>query len=212
MIKLANTRDYHILKIDLKKLSSILNKFYAEHKNENIQIELDPFSTSFRISTDAKNEFLDEFNLSEENFKELTSDILFFITMLVIDEEEKVVKKYGESDKAKKTLEIFKQWAQRFPDLIKDLRFKSFCKTKYLENLTWEVLTKAEQDGGIKIELPVSVIKMSFIEPSTSMACPLSKESSVTFECTLQGIRDMIKSLREAEHSLEKLEGKKEEA
>jgi hypothetical protein len=164
--------DYHILKIDSKKLISILNKFYAEHKNENIQIELDPFSTSFKISTDAKSEFLDEFKLSEENFEGLTSDILFFITMLVIDEEEKMFKKYGESDKAKRTLEIFNQWAQRFPDLIKDLRFKLFCKTQYLENLTWKVSTKVKQDGGIKIELSVSVIKMSFIEPSTSRACP----------------------------------------
>lgn len=205
---MTNKKDYHILKIDLKRLSSILNKIYAEYRNGNIKIELDPFTAGIGMSTEVKNEFLDEFELSEDNFEGLTSDILFLITMLVMNEEENIFKKYGESDKTKKILEIFKQWSQKFPDLLKGLRFKLFCKTQYLENLTWEVSTKTKQNGGIEIEFSVSVIRMSFLKPSTSIACPLNKETTVTFECTLEGIRDIIKSLKEVERALEELEGK----
>ena len=123
---------------------------------------------------------------------------------------DKIFRKYTKSDKTEKILNVFNQWSQKFPDMINNLRFRSFCKTQYLENLTWEISTKIKQDSGISMELPVSVLKMSFLKPSTSMACPLSEEKTVTFECTLQDMRDMIKSLREAERIMEELEEKKE--
>ncbi len=203
---MISKEDYFIFKIDLKQLDSILNKIYLEYSNRYIKIEVDPFTSGIRMRNGTMNEFLEDFELNEENFGELVRDIVFFIKTLIMNDEEGVFKKYGKSDKTGRVLDIFKQWFLKFPDMIDDIRFKSFCKTQYLENFTWEISTKVIQDGGVSMRRPVSLVKMSFLKPNTSMACPLNVEETVTFECTLQGVKDMIKSLKEVEHALEALE------
>lgn len=207
---MTSEEDYFILEIGEKQLNSILNKIYMEYRDGNLKLDVDPFASSVRLKSDTVKEFLASFKLEEDDFNKLIRDIVFFITALVMDDEDKIFRKYTKSDKTEKILNVFKQWSQKFPDMINNLRFRSFCKTQYLENLTWEISTKIKQDSGINMELPVSVLKMSFLKPSTSTACPLSEEKTVTFECTLQDIRDMIKSLREAERIMEELEEKKE--
>jgi len=206
----TSEEDFFIFEIGEKQLNSVLNKIYMEYRDGNLKIEVDSFSSGIRIKSDTVNEFLADFKLEEDDFNKLIRDIVFFITALVMNDEDKIFRKYTKSDKTEKILNVFNQWSQKFPDMINNLRFRSFCKTQYLENLTWEISTKIKQDSGISMELPVSVLKMSFLKPSTSMACPLSEEKTVTFECTLQDMRDMIKSLREAERIMEELEEKKE--
>ncbi|KYK36935.1 MAG: hypothetical protein AYK19_07820 [Theionarchaea archaeon DG-70-1] len=207
---MTSEEDFFIFEIGEKQLNSVLNKIYMEYRDGNLKIEVDSFSSGIRIKSDTVNEFLADFKLEEDDFNKLIRDIVFFITALVMNDEDKIFRKYTKSDKTEKILNVFNQWSQKFPDMINNLRFRSFCKTQYLENLTWEISTKIKQDSGISMELPVSVLKMSFLKPSTSMACPLSEEKTVTFECTLQDMRDMIKSLREAERIMEELEEKKE--
>jgi len=205
----TSEEDFFIFEIGEKQLNSVLNKIYMEYRDGNLKIEVDSFSSGIRIKSDTVNEFLADFKLEEDDFNKLIRDIVFFITALVMNDEDKIFRKYTKSDKTEKILNVFNQWSQKFPDMINNLRFRSFCKTQYLENLTWEISTKIKQDSGISMELPVSVLKMSFLKPSTSMACPLSEEKTVTFECTLQDMRDMIKSLREAERIMEELEEKR---
>ncbi|MBU7027596.1 MAG: hypothetical protein HXS48_11735 [Theionarchaea archaeon] len=206
---MTSEEDFFIFEIGEKQLNSVLNKIYMEYRDGNLKIEVDSFSSGIRIKSDTVNEFLADFKLEEDDFNKLIRDIVFFITALVMNDEDKIFRKYTKSDKTEKILNVFNQWSQKFPDMINNLRFRSFCKTQYLENLTWEISTKIKQDSGISMELPVSVLKMSFLKPSTSMACPLSEEKTVTFECTLQDMRDMIKSLREAERIMEELEEKR---
>ncbi len=207
---MTSEEDYFIFEIGERQLNSILNKIYMEYRDGNLKIEVDPFSSGIRIKSDTVNEFLADFKLGEDNFNKLIHDIAFFITALVMNDEDMIFKKYKKSDKTERILNVFKQWSLKFPDIMDNLRFKSFCKTQYLENLTWEISTKVKQDSGISMELPVSVLKMSFLKPRTSMACPLSEEKTITFECTLQDLRDMIKSLKGAERILEDLKEKKE--
>lgn len=207
---MTGEEDFFIFEIEERQLNSILNKIYMEYRDGNLKLEVDPITSGIRIKSETVNEFLAGFKLQEDDFNNLIRDIVSFITALVMNEEDKIFKKYTKSDETEKILNVFKQWSQKFPDIINNIRFRSFCKTQYLENLTWEVSTKIRQDIGISMEFPVSVLKMSFLKPSTSMACPLSEERTVTFECTLQDMRDMIKSLREAERIMEDLEEKKE--
>jgi hypothetical protein len=209
-IKMTSEEDHFIFEIGERQLNSILNKIYMEYRDGNLKIEVDPFISGIRMKSDTVNEFLADFKLEEDNFNKLIRDIVFFITAMVMNDEDRIFKEYTKSDKTERILNVFKQWSQKFPNIINNLRFKSFCKTQYLENLTWEISTKIKQDSGISMELPVCVLKMSFLKPSTSTACPLNEEKTITFECTLQGMRDMIKSLKEAEHILEELEEKKE--
>ena len=207
---MTSEEDYFIFEIGEKQLTSVLNKIYMEYRDGNLKLDIDTFTSGIRIKSDTAKEFLASFKLEEDSFNKLIRDIVFFITALVMNDEDRIFRKYTKSDKTEKTLSVFKQWSQEFPETINNLRFRSFCKTQYLENLTWEISSKIRQESGIIMEFPVSVLKMSFLKPSTSMACPMSEEKTVTFECTLQDMRDMIKSLREAERIMEELEEKKE--
>jgi hypothetical protein len=206
VIEVTNKEDYFIFQIDLKKLDSILNKIYSEYSSGTIKIEVAPFTSGIRMRDRTMNKFLADFKLDEDKFGELIREIVFFTKALIMDEEETIFEKYGKPEETKRIVDLFRQWFLKFPNMINDIQFKSFCKTQYLENLTWEISTKVIQDGGITMNLPVFLVRMSFLKPSSSMACPLNMEDTVTFECTLHGIRNMIKSLKEAEHALEELE------
>ena len=211
MIDLTNEEDYSILKLDLNRLNAIINRLTEEHKNGNVKIDIDRSGAGIGFESDIRDKFLDEFQLNEDNFRKITSDILFFIVMLVMDEEEAIFKKYGKEDNTEKILELFKQQFQKYPSLIRNLRFRSSCKTQYFEDLTWEVSIKVRQGSGIRMRLPVSVIKMNFLRPSSSKACPLSEEKTVSFECTLEDIEEIMRLLQEVKLALEELEEKGEE-
>ena len=210
MIDVTNEESYSIFKLDLDRLKAIINRFIEEYKNGNVKIDLDRFRAGIGFGSDIEDELLDEFQLDEDSFEKITSDILFFIVALVTNEEEAVFKKYGEKDETEKILKLFKQQFRKYPSLIRNLRFKSSCKTQYFEDLTWEASIKVSQSNGIRMRLPACVIKMNFLGPSSSRACPLSEEKSVSFECTLENIEEIIRLLQEAKLALEELEEKGE--
>ena len=131
MIHLTNEEDYSILKLDLEKLNAIINRLIEEHNNGNVKIDIDDFRAGIGFESNILNKFLDEFQLNRDSFEKITSDILFFITMLVMNEEEAIFKKYRNKGKTEKILELFEKQFQKYPSLIRNLRFRSTCKTQY---------------------------------------------------------------------------------
>ena len=103
MIDLTNEEDYSILKLDLNRLDAIINRLIEEHENGNVRIDIDDFRVGIGFETDIIDKFLDEFQLNGDSFEKITSDILFFIVMLAVNEEEAILKKYGNERKIKKT-------------------------------------------------------------------------------------------------------------
>lgn len=210
MADLTNEENYFILQLDLEKLSDIIGKIVREYKKGNIKFTFDQNRAGIGFLGDVEEEFLDEFQLSEDEFEEITGDILFFIVKLMMDDKETILKKYEKDRRIEEIIAVFKQGLQEYPLLLQDLRFRSFCKTQYLENISWEISVKTNQDG-VRIQLPVSVIKMSFSKPSHSNICPLSEETVVVFECMSKDLNDMIESLEKAKNELRKMEMKEGE-
>lgn len=210
MTDLTNKENYSILKLDPGKLGKIIGKIIKEHRKKNIIINFDQNKAEIGLLGDTQEKFLDEFQLSEDEFEEITGDILFFIVNLVMNDEDAILKKYEKNERTEKTIAVFKQELGKYPSLLKNLRFRSFCKTQYLEDISWEVSVKRSQEGA-RIQLPVSMIRMSFSKPSSSRTCPLSEGTVVAFECTLEDLNEMIESLEKARNELEEMELREDE-
>jgi len=127
MIDVANEESCSILKLDLNRLSAIIDRFIEGYRNGNVKIDIEHFRVNIGFESDIKNELLDEFQLNEDNFERITSDILFFIVALIMNEEEVILKKYGKKDKTEKILNLLKQQFWKYPSLKKDLRFRYTC-------------------------------------------------------------------------------------
>lgn len=128
MIDLTNEEDYSILKLDLNRLDAIINRLIEEHENGNVRIDIDDFRVGIGFESDIIDKFLDEFQLNGDSFEKITSDILFFIVMLAVNEEEAILKKYGNERKIKKILELFGKQLQKYPSLKRNLHFESTCR------------------------------------------------------------------------------------
>lgn len=209
MVQLSNDNSYAMLEMDLERIKELLKKFVEYYEENMIIIPAGPSRIGIAVHPDTEKMFCDKFHLTEENFNKLIGDISFFIGSLVRNNEERIFKKYGKKKKIKKIVEIFKKILQ--DRIIEALRFKYFCKTQYLENLSWDVSLKVKQSGGTQIRFPFSMIKMSFSKPGFSLESILGEESTVTFECTLRDIDEMIKTLEDIKIALHELQPKGEE-
>ncbi len=209
---MTNDKDYAILGMDLNRLNEFLKNLVEHYEEDRIMIPMGPSGIGIAMHPDTEKMFRDKFHLTEEGLNELNRDITFFVGALVVDKEERILKKYGKTEKVTKILEIFKERLQ--DQVIETLRFRLFCKTQYLEDLSWDVSVRVRQNGGIKMRFPFSVIRMSFSKPGLSLQSILGEESAVTFECSLRDIDEMIKSLEEIRNALGELqqeEGEKNE-
>ena len=206
---MTNNNDYAILRMDLERLKELLKNLVEHYEEGRIVIPMSPARIGIAIHPTTEKMFRDKFHLTEEDLNELVGDISFFVGALVRNNEEKILKKYGKTEKVEKIVVIFKKTLQ--DQLIGALRFRSFCKTQYFEDLSWDVSVKVRQNGGIKMRFPFSMIKMSFSKPGFSLETILGEENTVTFECTLRDIEEMIKSLKEIKIVLEELQQKEEE-
>ena len=192
-----------IFEMDSEKLEKILNNLKKNYKNDKIMINLSPSGYGYAMHPRTEEEFREEFCLTEDDFNKLMNDMMFILISLVMDKEERVFKEYGKTQKAENVLNEIKQQMKNF---IESLRFKLFCKTQYLEDFSWDVSIRVRQTGGIKMQFPLSVIKMSFSKAGSPFSPILGEANSITFECTLHDIEIMIESLEEIKNTLVELQ------
>lgn len=73
---MTNLNEKHnYLTIDLEKLDRILKKIHDEYKKGNITIKIDFPRTSIAFRDIAMDEFLDEFQLGEDDFVKSSGDV-----------------------------------------------------------------------------------------------------------------------------------------
>lgn len=195
--------DPMILKIDIEKLSEILSSVKRNYEDDNILINLGPSGHGYAIHPRIEGELREEFNLDEDDFSKLINDIMFIVASIALNKEERVFDKYGET---KEIMSILSKFKLELRNLVESLRFKAFCKTQFLEDFSWDISIRVRQSGGIKIQFPLSVIKMSFSKTGFPFSSILDEKNSITFECTLQDIEKMIKSLEEIKDALTELQ------
>lgn len=75
MTNLNRKHDYLITSVDLKKLDRILKRIHDEYKKGNITIEIDIPRTSIAFKNLVMDRFLDELQLSEDDFIESSEDV-----------------------------------------------------------------------------------------------------------------------------------------
>lgn len=196
-------KDSMILGMDPEKLGDILNHLARSYEDDKFLIDLSTSGYSFTVHPDFENEFSEEFHLTEEDFKNMMKDIMLFVMPLVMDKEEKIFAKYGETKEVMNALSILKP---RLRNLIESLQFKLFCKTRYLKDFSWDVSIRVRQKGGIKMQFPLSVIKMSLSGEGSLLSSVLGEENTVTFECTLRDVEKMIESLEEIKSALKEVQ------
>ena len=192
-----------ILKIDLAKLKKILNSLKRNYEDDNVLISLGPSGHGYAINPRIEGDLREESNLDEADFEKLMNEIMFIVASLAMSKEERVFDKYGETQEIKSILSSFEQ---ELKNIVESLRFKAFCKTQYLEDISWDISIRVRQSGGIRMQFPLSVVKMSFSKAGFPFSSIMGEENSVTFECTLQDIEKMIKSLEEMKNALNELQ------
>lgn len=195
--------DSMILEIDPEKLDEILNNLKKNFEDEKFLISPSPSGYGYALRPHTEEELREKFHLTEDDLSKLMKDIMFFLISLVMGKEERVFEKFGETQEVKNVLDKLKH---QLKNLVESLRFKSFCKTQYLEDFSWDVSIRVRQAGGIKMQFPLSVIKMSFSKVDSPLSLLLSEGNSITFECTLQDIERMIESLEEIKNALIELQ------
>jgi hypothetical protein len=195
--------DSLILEIDPKKLNEILNNLRKDYEDGKILINPSPSGFGYLVHSSTEKELMEEFQLTEEYLSKLMDEIMLFTMSLVMGKEERVFEKFGEAQEVK---DILAKLRHQLKNLVESLRFKSFCKTQYLEDFSWDISIRVRQTGGIKMQFPFSVIRMSFSRAGSSLPPPLREDNSITFECTLQDIERMIESLEEAKNALTELQ------
>jgi len=189
-----------IFEIDPEKLDEILNDLKKNYNNDKIIINISSSGYGYAINPRTEEEFKEKYSLSEEDFKKVMDDMLFILISLVTGKEERIFKKYGGSEEVTPVLTRIKQ---SMSNLIESLRFKLFCKTQYLEDFSWDISIRVRQSGGIKMQFPLSVIKMSFSKANSPLSPLLDESNSITFECNLHDIEMMIESLEEIKNALD---------
>ena len=165
-VVIVTQEDSMILKIDIEKLGEILRSLKRNYEDDNILINLGPPGHGYAMQPRIKAELREEFNLNEDDFAKLMNDIMFIVASLALNKEERILDKYGETQEIKSILSKFEQ---ELRNLVESLRFKAFCKTQYLEDLSWDISIRVRQSGGIKMQFPLSVIKMSFSKAGFSL-------------------------------------------
>ncbi|MGC1120912.1 MAG: hypothetical protein WBA22_07435 [Candidatus Methanofastidiosia archaeon] len=186
-----------------EKMNEILDDIAEDYEKNKILISLSPSGYRFALHPQVEDELTKKFHLGEEDFDNLMSDVMLFVMSFVMDKEEKVFEEYGKTDSVVSTLATCKQ---KLKGLVESLRFKLFCKTQYLEDLTWDASIRVRQNGGIKMRFPFSMIRMSFSKPDSSFSSVLGGENEITFECTLQDVEKMIESLGDIKNALIELQ------
>ncbi len=112
VVHLTNDKDHAILAMDSEKLDELLSEFVEHYEKNRIIIPMGSSGIGIAMYPDIEKEFQDKFHLTEKDLGELTEDITFLIWALVVDKEEKILERYGKTEKMMKILEIFKKRLQ----------------------------------------------------------------------------------------------------
>jgi len=206
IIKSGINRAKEVLaKVDSETFKKISAEFLSLHRKGTMVFDVLPTKTTIVYSEEVRDRFLKEFNVNEATFSELieaTSNVIHnlvdgneerFLEQLKPDEE--LIRKVKSFYSSLKGLEQFQEIKNRF-------QVVSRCKTKFIDDLDWEISLKyATQEGNLERKteaFPFCVLRLFFkTTPSAHTDLEMKQPEVTTIELSLFDATRLVQTFSE---------------
>lgn len=202
-----------ISELDLELFKELSNDLLDLRRSGRIVFDIHPRGSIISYTPRVQDTFLDKYKISREKFSDMTEALGNALYRAMTNTEEEFLERLRDKELVERAREMFifaNEKLDVYPEIKNRFLVMLHCKTRFLEDMDWEINLKTLQPSYVsEIEkptvFPVCVLRLMLRRPSSvRRQVGPSEPEALTMELSLDDVINLINTFSEIRDGMKK--------